>query len=672
MTARSISNMAIASLLALSTATGAVLVPQTTAYAASITQHSAGVGYNEADGYSYTFVVSNQSNSPLVDLKLTIDGQIQWMGEPAGVITTRSLKSNQLEDFNAAAFINRTVETTLSVTNANDPEAAFIAPGESAWVTITGIKSIDPETTISLTGGFDNLITRNATYQNALTAALASASNDVQREMAAVTALDAVGGEIRGHGTAAAMGEYFGWSTGRNAVATMQSYNETVDASVAAAESTPAQQYTIGEEVNTKITERETAQAALNTEIARAKASARIAAEIAEALSQIPGIDELEGAQAQIEAAKNAAAAAATYAQTAADATEISVAQGAFRAAMAQLENTTQAATTIARLGRDVAKAQRDYAAREDVDKAGAEAAAAIAAQGADYADAAAAIANKAKGLSAFNSIYAMAAIGNASEARGLAKETAVIAANKPSPETETETTPETNDEDQQRQEEEAKAAAELEAAKAAAIARIDSLTELTAAEKQAYKDRINAATTKDEVAKIVAEATELNDSRLAESRTQAKEIIDSLTYLSDAEKDAIKQQIDAASSVETIISIVREAIKANIDKNPNLSAEQKESLKTAADGAADLDSLGAFANSIWGYSTDEDDRNIAETDPLPATTGSSKVGILAIILGVLGLGGGVFTWGYIHDPQFREVVDGAVQNIERALGIRR
>ncbi|MDO4909490.1 MAG: hypothetical protein Q3962_06555, partial [Corynebacterium sp.] len=158
----------------------------------------------------------------------------------------------------------------------------------------------------------------------------------------------------------------------------------------------------------------------------------------------------------------------------------------------------------------------------------------------------------------------------------------------------------------------------------------------------------------------------------LSGDKVEAAAQISALPNLTDAEKKNYRDRVAGATTAEEIVSIVREAAKRSVDANPNLTDAQRQEAKRNIDNATDVDTIAAYADPQNKYNSDL---------TTPATTtakpsGSAKVPFWAWILGVLGLTGGVLGWGYVHDADFRAVVDTAIANfqhaVDNALGIRR
>ena len=158
-----------------------------------------------------------------------------------------------------------------------------------------------------------------------------------------------------------------------------------------------------------------------------------------------------------------------------------------------------------------------------------------------------------------------------------------------------------------------------LDKAKEAAIAEINTLPNLTEAEKQAAIDAVNAATTSEAVQAELDKARELNDQRaedLLKAKTAAKEAIDALPNLTAEEKAAFKAAVDAATTIPAVQAVVDEAralndsrngdktleelkaaAKAEVDTLPLLTDAEKAAFKEAIDAAADVDAVAVIVD---------------------------------------------------------------------------
>ncbi|MDO4911444.1 MAG: GA module-containing protein, partial [Corynebacterium sp.] len=235
----------------------------------------------------------------------------------------------------------------------------------------------------------------------------------------------------------------------------------------------------------------------------------------------------------------------------------------------------------------------------------------------------------------------------------------------------------------------------ETEAQKAGKDA-VDGFDTLTDEEKQGYKDRIDATTDPATIISIVREA--------------GRKAIDNATNLTPDQKNAAKDAInnggdasiigdivdrytDMQSALERAKKLLDEATTVREGANyTGASAELKKAyddaiaaLQAKYDAAVAGDST-VSAIELNQYSDKVDETRNAltpSTDGTKSGSSSSKIPWWVYLLTILGIGGGVLGWGYVHDADFRAVVDGAIANfqrgvddaranIERALGIRR
>lgn len=90
-------------------------------------------------------------------------------------------------------------------------------------------------------------------------------------------------------------------------------------------------------------------------------------------------------------------------------------------------------------------------------------------------------------------------------------------------------------------------------------------MTGLSDAEKQEYKDRINSATTPDEVKAILSDAQNQNDSqikadKLADKKKAAITEINKMKHLSDEQKQNFSDRVDDARTVSGVGRILSQA----------------------------------------------------------------------------------------------------------------
>ncbi|MDO4911364.1 MAG: hypothetical protein Q3972_06440, partial [Corynebacterium sp.] len=171
-----------------------------------------------------------------------------------------------------------------------------------------------------------------------------------------------------------------------------------------------------------------------------------------------------------------------------------------------------------------------------------------------------------------------------------------------------------------------------------------------------------------------VVAAEKKNAADLQDAKDKATAVIGNLPYLSEAEKQGFINRVNDASTNSTVVSVLAEAIKASVNANPNLSQEEKDKYAAALDNAKSLDDIIAENPYTNGSINTEAGNNTTVTNT--SGSSSSKIPWWVYLLTILGIGGGVAGWGYVHDADFRAVVDGAIANFQRAvddaLGIRR
>ncbi|WP_270788547.1 GA module-containing protein, partial [Weissella cibaria] len=111
-----------------------------------------------------------------------------------------------------------------------------------------------------------------------------------------------------------------------------------------------------------------------------------------------------------------------------------------------------------------------------------------------------------------------------------------------------------------------------LQDAKNAANGDVDKMKGLSDAEKQRYKDRINSATTPDEVKAILSDAQNQNDSqikadKLADKKKAAIAEINKMKHLSDEQKRDFIDRVDDARTVNGVDRILNQAREQNVEK---------------------------------------------------------------------------------------------------------
>ncbi|MGM7274964.1 adhesive domain-containing protein [Weissella confusa] len=139
----------------------------------------------------------------------------------------------------------------------------------------------------------------------------------------------------------------------------------------------------------------------------------------------------------------------------------------------------------------------------------------------------------------------------------------------------------------------------DLTTAKANANAQIDALTALTDVERADYKSQVEAATSTDEIDGIVTTAQSANE--LAQAKLDANAAIDALTYLSDDEKAAYKQQVASATAVEDTNNVVTAATAQNLANAKTWGTGEVAGLTNLDDA-----SKQSFTTQIQGATTTE------------------------------------------------------------------
>ncbi|MHA7612144.1 KxYKxGKxW signal peptide domain-containing protein [Weissella viridescens] len=161
----------------------------------------------------------------------------------------------------------------------------------------------------------------------------------------------------------------------------------------------------------------------------------------------------------------------------------------------------------------------------------------------------------------------------------------------------------------------------------------IGQLPNLSDAQKQEFQNRVNGATTIEDVKKIREEAEALD--KLLGQKQAAKEVVDALANISDERKQIIKEAIDKAQDEVTINKLVEDAKaedqanlvarqdngSAIVDALPNISESRKQNIKEAIKNATkivDVDKLVSDAQT-------EDAENLKRAQ----TNGKQTVGDL-------------------------------------------
>ncbi|GEP24592.1 hypothetical protein LDI01_21850 [Lentilactobacillus diolivorans] len=168
---------------------------------------------------------------------------------------------------------------------------------------------------------------------------------------------------------------------------------------------------------------------------------------------------------------------------------------------------------------------------------------------------------------------------------------------------------------------------------KTTATKTITNLTDLTDEQRTEYINKIKNATTQDEIDQIIKDATaqssinkSKNDSSsssaLDQAKSDTKDAIDSLSHLTQSEKDAFDKELSNAKTAEeiqqildqakaqdqinqsksdtsstTALSDAKTAAKTSIDSMNNLTDQQKSDYKKAIDAAKDASTIESILN---------------------------------------------------------------------------
>lgn len=119
----------------------------------------------------------------------------------------------------------------------------------------------------------------------------------------------------------------------------------------------------------------------------------------------------------------------------------------------------------------------------------------------------------------------------------------------------------------------------ELDSTKTQYINMLDYLTDLSSQEKSSFTTRINNATTREDIISIYREANDKNTSNkeLADAKTNAKNTIQGLSYLSQSRKDYWKGEVDKCTKAE---EVRMQVLKANLENNQEKSRQELENYK--------------------------------------------------------------------------------------------
>lgn len=131
----------------------------------------------------------------------------------------------------------------------------------------------------------------------------------------------------------------------------------------------------------------------------------------------------------------------------------------------------------------------------------------------------------------------------------------------------------------------------------------VNALPNLTEAEKQDYCAKIDQAQTAEQIAAQTDAAKAKNDERqeaLNKERQEAKEKINKLNYLTDEEKQKAKEDVDKAATTDDINNVVKDAQTKNLDKH-------KEAAKKLLDKDLNPNDKTAAEQKITAAKTDEE-----------------------------------------------------------------
>ncbi|MCU6787466.1 S-layer homology domain-containing protein, partial [Aedoeadaptatus acetigenes] len=205
---------------------------------------------------------------------------------------------------------------------------------------------------------------------------------------------------------------------------------------------------------------------------------------------------------------------------------------------------------------------------------------------------------------------------------------------------------------------ERAQAKKELAKAKEEAKKEVDKLPNLSEETKNGIKDEIDKATNKEQIDKLVEDATNKSnaaaENALADKKEEAKKEVDKLPNLSEETKNGIKDEIDKATNKEQIDKLVEDATnksnaaaenalvdkkeeaKKEVDKLPNLSEETKNGIKDEIDKATNKEQIDKLVEDATNKSNaaaenalaDKKEEAKKEVDKLPNLSEETKNGI--------------------------------------------
>ncbi|MDO4909343.1 MAG: hypothetical protein Q3962_05790 [Corynebacterium sp.] len=205
---------------------------------------------------------------------------------------------------------------------------------------------------------------------------------------------------------------------------------------------------------------------------------------------------------------------------------------------------------------------------------------------------------------------------------------------------------------------------------------------------KKDYKDQVAKTTDPSQILSIVRDAAleAINNSGMTDD--QKKDATSKVNNGDDIDQigTVVAQYSDMKTALERAKKLLDEAATVRAGDN---YTKASDSLKRAYDDAISaLQEKYNTAKAAYDAGTESSvtaadlaqysDKVEAARDALTPAAGnggsslSSGPALWVWILGLLGLVGGVLGWGYVHDADFRAVVDGAIANVQRALGIIR
>lgn len=148
-----------------------------------------------------------------------------------------------------------------------------------------------------------------------------------------------------------------------------------------------------------------------------------------------------------------------------------------------------------------------------------------------------------------------------------------------------------------------------LNAKKYLAKTTINNLKNITQAEKNSYNAQIDKATTEKAINDIVeaAKTYDASSQALKAAKTTAKTTIDNLTELTQAERDSYKAKVDKATTTSAINTIVAEAKKANeLAPYKEVEAVRKAALASLASNKHLYDKMNIGNKAVWDSTVEQ------------------------------------------------------------------